>query len=64
MVIWLIGAQAANAAFDAIALYPIGQETRWGDWAKQWAKDDLDRLGFPQRFRFPCSGGRHWPYEP
>lgn len=52
LVVWLIGAQAANTAFDAIALYPIGQSTKWGVWAKQWAKDDLDRLGFPTRFRF------------
>lgn len=52
LVLWLIGVQAANAAFDAIALYPIGQSTRLGKRAKQWAKDDLDRLGFPERFRF------------
>lgn len=52
LVVWLIGAQAANTVFDAIALYPIGQSTRWGDRAQQWAKDDLDRLGFPERFRF------------
>lgn len=52
LVVWLIGMQAANAAFDAIALYPIGQSTRLGKRAKQWAKDDLDHLGFPERFRF------------
>lgn len=48
----LIAAQAANAAFDAVALYPFAQTTGWGRRAKQWAKEDLDRLEFPQRFRF------------
>lgn len=48
----LIGVQAANALFDAIALYPVAESTTWGAWAKQWAREDLDRLGFPQRYRF------------
>jgi hypothetical protein len=52
IVIGLIGAQAANAAFDAVAVYPIAKSTSWGNWAKQWGKEDLDRLGFPERFRF------------
>lgn len=52
LVVGLIGVQAANAAFDAVALYPIATSTAWGDWAKQWGKQDLDRLGFPERFRF------------
>lgn len=52
LVSGLIAVQAANAAFDAVALYPIARSTTWGDWAKQWAKEDLDRLGFPERFRF------------
>ncbi|MGH8994639.1 MAG: DoxX family protein [Acidimicrobiales bacterium] len=52
LVVGLIGAQAVNAAFDVVALYPIAESTKWGDWAKQWAKNDLDRLGYPQRFRF------------
>lgn len=52
LLIGLIGAQAADAAFDAIALYPIAEATSWGDWAKKWAKQDLDRLSFPERFRF------------
>jgi hypothetical protein len=51
-VFGLIGIQAANAAFDAVALYPIAQSTKWGAWAKQWAQEDLDRLGFPEQFRF------------
>ena len=51
-VVGLIGAQAANAAFDAVALYPIAQSTEWGARAKQWAQDDLDRLRFPERLRF------------
>lgn len=52
LVIGLIGAQAVDAAFDAIAVYPIAKSTSWGDRAKQWGKEDLDRLGFPERFRF------------
>lgn len=48
----LIGVQAANAAFDAVALYPVAGSTPWGERAKQWAKADLDRLGFPDRLRF------------
>jgi len=52
LLVALIGAQAANAAFDAVALYPIARSTKWGAWAKQWAKEDLDRLGFPARLRF------------
>lgn len=52
LVLGLIAAQAANAAFDAVALYPVAESTGWGTRAKQWAKEDLDRLGFPQRFRF------------
>lgn len=52
LVIGLIGAQAANAAFDAVAVYPIAKSTAWGAWARQWGKEDLDRLGFPEQLRF------------
>lgn len=52
LVIGLIGIQAANAAFDAVAVYPIAKSTAWGKWVKQWGEEDLDRLGFPERFRF------------
>jgi hypothetical protein len=52
LVIGLIGAQPANAAFDAVAVYPIAKSTAWGDSAKKWGKEDLDRLGLPERFRF------------
>ena len=52
LVLGLVTAQAANAVFDAVALYPIGESTRWGQWAKRWTKEDLDRLKFPERFRF------------
>ena len=51
-VLGLIGCQVADAAFNAVALYEIGRSTRWGNWAKEWAKEDLDHLRFPQRFRF------------
>lgn len=52
LVLGFIGVLASDAAFDAVALYPIAESTRWGTWAKRWTKDDLDRLGFPERFRF------------
>lgn len=52
LVLSLTAVQAANAAFDAVALYPVAESTRWGRWAKQWAEEDLDRLEFPRRFRF------------
>lgn len=52
LVIGLIAAQATNAAFDAVALYPIAESTAWGKRAKEWGKEDLDRLRFPERFRF------------
>jgi hypothetical protein len=52
LVVGFIAAQAANAAFDFVALYPVAQSTAWGGWAKQWGKEDLDRLGFPERWRF------------
>ena len=48
----LISVQAANTAFDVVALYPVAQTTAWGAWAKQWAKDDLDRLAFPEAMSF------------
>ena len=52
LLVGLIGVQAANAAFDAVALYPIAGSTSWGQQAKRWAKADLDRLGFPEGLRF------------
>lgn len=51
-VVGLVATLAANAAFDAVALYPVAEATVWGRRAKQWAKDDLDRLEFPESFRF------------
>lgn len=52
IVFGLIATLAGDAVFDAVALYPLAESTWWGRWAKQWAKDDLDRLRFPQEFRF------------
>jgi hypothetical protein len=52
LVLGLVGYQVADAAFNAVALYDIADSTRWGNWAKEWAKDDLDHLRFPERFRF------------
>ncbi|MGH9098142.1 MAG: DoxX family protein [Acidimicrobiales bacterium] len=52
LVVSLICTLAANAAFDVVALYPIAESTKWGALAKEWTTGDLDRLGFPQRFRF------------
>lgn len=48
LILSLIGAEVANGVFDAVALYPVAESTWWGDWAKRWAKDDLDRLRFPE----------------
>ena len=44
--------QATDAAFNVVGLYPVARSATWAKWAKQWTKDDLDRLGFPERFRF------------
>jgi hypothetical protein len=52
LIVGLAGTQAADAAFNVVGLYPLGRSTAWGEWAKQWTKDDLDRLGFPEQFRF------------
>ena len=48
----LAGALLADGAFNAVALYDLAQSTSWGRWSKKWAKDDLDRLGFPEELRF------------
>ena len=48
----LAGALLADGAFNAVALYDLAQSTSWGRWSKEWAKDDLDRLRFPEELRF------------
>lgn len=52
LVAGLISAQAANAAFDIVALYPVARSSKWAAGSKQWAEEHLDHLGFPRRLRF------------
>jgi hypothetical protein len=52
VVLTLAGLQAADGAFNAVGLYKLAQSTRGGRWARTWAKQDLDHLGFPERLRF------------
>lgn len=52
LILGLIGAQAMNAAFDTVALYPVARSTKWGRWSKHWAREHLDHLGFPEQLRF------------
>ena len=52
LVLGLAGFQIGDAAFNAVGLYDIAETTWWGRWVKEWTKDDLDHLGFPERFRF------------
>jgi hypothetical protein len=43
---------AADGAFNTVGLYRVADSTAWGEWIKNWTKEDLDRLKFPQRLRF------------
>jgi hypothetical protein len=52
LLVGLTGALLADGAFNAVALYDLAQSTSWGRWSKEWAKDDLDRLRFPEELRF------------
>jgi hypothetical protein len=52
LLVGLAGALLADGAFNAVALYDLAQSTSWGRWSKEWAKDDLDRLRFPEELRF------------
>ena len=51
VLVALAGALLADGAFNAVALYDLAQSTSWGRWSKEWAKDDLDRLRFPEDLR-------------
>jgi hypothetical protein len=52
ILVGLAGALLADGVFNAVALYDLAQSTSWGRWSKEWAKDDLDRLRFPEGLRF------------
>jgi hypothetical protein len=52
LVLGLGGFQLLDGAFNALAIYDLAPATRWGRWANEWAKEDLDRLRFPERLRF------------
>ena len=52
LVLGLAGYLLFDAGFNVVGLYGIAQSTQWGKWTKEWTKDDLDHLSFPERFRF------------
>ena len=52
LALGLAGFQLTDAAFNAVGLYDIARSSRVGNRVKEWTKDDLDRLRFPERLRF------------
>ncbi|HEX4864436.1 MAG TPA: DoxX family protein [Acidimicrobiales bacterium] len=52
VIVGLTGIIAADGAFNTVGLYDIARTTWWGNWVKNWTKEDLDHLEFPERLRF------------